>query len=104
MFGMNLMSLYHELMVHTAQALTGIAYSGFNSIAEYEQDLVAMGFPDLLSYLVAGDLDGLYQQCDAFDRRLRAYLTEHAVALNAFDTLDELQGYLEGEWGAAGGD
>ena len=95
MFNLNLMSLYHELMVHMAQAFTGIEYSSFNSLAEYEQDLVALGFPDLLPYVVAGDFAGLYQQCQAFDQRLQQFLTEHSVALNAFATLDDLQKYLE---------
>ena len=58
-------------MVHMAQTFTGIEYSSFNSVAEYEQDLVALGFPDLLSYLVAGDLVGLHRQCRAFDQCLR---------------------------------
>jgi hypothetical protein len=95
MFNFNLMSFYHELMVHMAQAFTGIEYSDFNSLAEYEQDLVGLGFPDLLPYVVARDFAGLYQQCQVFDQRLQQFLTEHSVALNAFATVDELQKYLE---------
>ena len=94
MLNLNLMSVYHELMVHLGRALTGIEYSGFNSLAEYEQDLVALGFPDLWPCLVAEDLEGLHRQCQVFDRRLQQFLTEHSVALNAFATLDELQEYL----------
>lgn len=93
-FNFNLMSLYHELMVHTAQALTGVVYSDFNSIADYEQDLGALGFPDLLSSLVRGDFDMLHCQCQAFDIRLQQYLTEHDVPLYSFATLDELREHL----------
>lgn len=95
MFNLNFMALYHEVMIHTAQALTGIGYSGFNSIAEYEQDLVALGFPDLLSYIVAGDLDGLHAQCQVFDRRLQQFLTEHGVPLYSFASLDDLRDHLK---------
>ena len=95
MFHFMLMSLYHELMIHMAQAFTGIEYSDFNTLAEYEQNLTALGFPDLLPYVVAGNLDGLHQQCRIFDRRLQEFLTEHDVPLNAFATVDELEKFLE---------
>ncbi len=95
MFDFNFISLYHELMIHMAQAFTGIGYSGFNSLAEYEQDLVALGFPDLLSYLVAGDLDGLHQRCQAFDVRLQQFLTEHDVPLCSFADVEALAAYLK---------
>jgi len=95
MFNFTLLSLYHELMIHMAQAFTGVEYSSFNSLAEYEQDLVALGFPDLMPYVVAGDFAGLHRQCQVFDQRLQQFLTEHSVALNAFATLDEFQKYLE---------
>jgi hypothetical protein len=94
-FNFNLISLYHELMIHMARAFSGIEYSSFNSLAEYEQDLAALGFPDLLSYLLAGDLAGLQRQCQTFDERLQQFLSEHSVELNAFATLDELQRYLQ---------
>lgn len=94
-FNFNLLSLYHELMIHMAWAFSGIAYSEFNSIAEYEQDLAAMGFPELLPYVEAGDFAGLYKQCRLFDRHLQEFLTEHDVALNSFATLNELQEYLD---------
>jgi hypothetical protein len=94
-FNFNLTSLYHELMLHIAQAFTGVVYSDFNTLAEYEQDLVALGFPDLLSYVIAGDLEGLHQQCRAFDQRLQAFLIENGAALNAFATLGDLEAYLE---------
>lgn len=94
-FNFNLMSLYHELMIHTAQALTGIEYSSFNSIAEYEQDLAALGFPDLLPYAAAGDFDGLHEQCRVFDIRLREFLTERGVSLYTFANVDELKKHLE---------
>jgi predicted nucleotidyltransferase len=94
LYNFNFMSLYHELMIHIGQALTGIPYSGFNTIEEYEQDLVALGFPDLLSYVVAKDYDGLHQQCQVFDQRLQAYLTERGVSLYTFATLNALREHL----------
>jgi hypothetical protein len=92
--GLDLVSLYHELMIHMAEALTGIPYSGFNSVAEYEQDLVALGFPDLLEPAVAGDVQELHRRCLGFDGRLRAYLGERSVELNAFATPDDLEAWL----------
>ncbi len=91
----NLISLYHELMIHMAWAFSGISYSDFNSLADYEQDLAALGFPDLLPAVEAQDFDLLYEQCITFDQRLRQYLTENGVALNAFADLDALQTYLD---------
>jgi hypothetical protein len=91
-----LVSLYHELMIHITQAFTGIKYSSFNCIAEYEQNLETLGFPNLLSYVVAKDFVGLYRQCQLFDQHLQKFLTEHSVSLNVFATLDELQKNLEG--------
>jgi len=96
MFHFPLISLYHELMIHTAQALTGVAYSDFNSLAEYEQDLVALGFPDLLPYVAAADFQGLHRQCVLFDRRLQEFLSEHSVPLNSFADADALRHYLDG--------
>jgi hypothetical protein len=96
LFGSTLMSLYHELMIHMAQATTGVEYSDFNSLSEYEQDLTAMGFPELLPFVAAGDFTGLHRQCKAFDRHLQAFLTEHSVPLNSFGTIDELQAHLDG--------
>lgn len=94
MYGSTLTSLYHELMIHMARALTGIQYSSFNSLAEYEQDLEALGFPALLPYLEARDYEGLRAACGRFDERLRSYLTEQRVGLNAFASLDELEAWL----------
>ena len=96
MYNVNLVSLYHELMIHITQAFTGIKYSSFNCIAEYEQNLGTLGFPNLLSYVVAKDFVGLYRQCQLFDQHLQKFLTEHSVSLNVFATLDELQKNLEG--------
>jgi hypothetical protein len=95
MYNFNLVSLYHELMIHIAQALTGIKYSNFNCIAEYEQNLETLGFPNLLPYVVAKDFDGLHRQCQLFDQHLQRFLIEYLVALNVFSTLDELQKNLE---------
>ncbi len=94
MFHFPLMSLYHELMIHMAQALKGVEYSGFNSLAEYEQNLTDLGFPDLLPYVAQADFDGLHKQCQVFDECLQQYLTEYGVALNSFATLDGLSKYL----------
>ena len=90
----SLLSLLHEMSCGIAEAATGVSYSGFNGLSEYEQDLVALGFPALLPYLNAQDFDGLRQQCLAFDLRLREFLTERSVPLNSFATLSELQDYL----------
>lgn len=93
----SMVSLYHELSRGIAQVLTGVEYTGFNSLPEYEQDLAAMGFPALLPHLVAGDFVGLHAQCLAFDRRLQEFLTERGVELNKFATLEDLQKYLEAD-------
>ena len=82
-------------LIHMAQALTGVQFSGFNSLVEYEQDLAAFGFPPLLPYLDAGDLAGLHRQCQLFDQRLQSFLTERSVPLNNFGALDELEVYLK---------
>ncbi len=95
LYNFNLMELYHELMFHMTLALTGVEYSAFNSLAEYEQDLVALGFPDLLPYVVAGDLDGLHEQCKAFDQHMQKFLTERSVPLNVFGSVDALERYLK---------
>jgi hypothetical protein len=89
-----LVSLLHEVSHGVAKVTTGISYFGFNGLSEYEQNLVHLGFPALLPYLSAADFDGLYQQCLAFDTRLREFLMEREVPLNSFATLDELQDYL----------
>ena len=91
----SLVSLYHEVMVHMAQATTGVAYGSFSPIADYEQDLSELGFPDLLAAFVADDQQRLGEQLDSFDERLREYLRQHAVGLNAFETVEELRAYLE---------
>jgi hypothetical protein len=93
-YGMGLTSLYHELMIHTSRALTGVEYSRFNCIADYEQDLGALGFPDLLGPLIDEDFDLLQQRCTAFDLRMQEFLTERSVPLNSFASLDELQEHL----------
>ena len=90
----SLLSLLHEISRGVAKVTTGVSYLGFNGLSEYEQNLVDLGFPALLPYLRAGDFEGLYHQCLAFDIRLREFLTERAVPLNNFATLDDLQAYL----------
>lgn len=95
-YNFNVVSLLHELQIHMAWALDGIEYSEFNSVAEYEQNLAALGFPDLLPYLEARDYAGLAEQCRLFDQRLQEYLSENGISLNSFASLDELQVYLDG--------
>jgi hypothetical protein len=90
-----LLSLYHELALGMAHVFTGIRYTGFNSLSEYEQDLVALGFPALLPSVMAGDFTELHRQCRVFDQHLQKFLTEHEVQLNTFATVDELQEYLD---------
>ena len=87
----SLLSLYHELSRMLAQALTGVEYGSFNSLTEYEQDLAALGFPTLTPHLATGDFAALHRQCLLFDQHLRTFLTERAVELDDFATLDELQ-------------
>jgi hypothetical protein len=94
-FDLKLFSFYHELLIHLAEAETGVPYDGFNGLIDYERDLVARGFPDLTAAVVAGDFDALHRQTAEFDARLRATLREQGVALNAFDTLDELAAHLD---------
>jgi hypothetical protein len=77
-----------------AQACTGIKYSGFDSLTEYEQEFVALGFPALLPYVEAGDFTELHRQCLVFDQHLQQFLTEHGVELYTFATIEELQKYL----------
>lgn len=90
----SLLSLLHEMSRGVARVATGVPYTGFNGLSEYEQSLAELGFPALLPYLNAEDFDGLYRQCLAFDMRLREFLMEREVPLNNFATLDELQEYL----------
>jgi hypothetical protein len=90
----SLLSLLHEVSRGVAQVTTGVSYMGFNGLSEYEQNLVALGFPALLPYLGTGDLDGLHRQCQAFDMRLREFLTERGVPLNSFARLDDLRQYI----------
>ncbi len=98
-FTFNLMSTYHEVMIHLAWARTGVAYSDFNSFAEYEQDLAALSFPALLPAIEAGDYAALHTLCLRFDASLRAYLEEQGVPLNEFAGLAELRRYLDGRPG-----
>ena len=90
----SLLSLLHEISRAVARVTTGVSYVGFNGLSEYEQNLVGLGFPALLPFLSTGDFDGLYQQCLAFDMRLREFLIEREVSLNSFATLDDLQKHL----------
>lgn len=86
-----LMSLYHELLVHMALAETGVEYSEFNSLADYEQALTPLGFPALWPYVFAQDFSGLYREVIRFDQRLQQFLVEQGVRLNCYATLDDLR-------------
>ena len=88
------LSLLHELSRMVAQAESGFVAESFNPLADYAQDLTALGFPDLVGPMLAGDFGMLHDRCLAFDRRLRTFLAEHDVALNDFAALDELQRFL----------
>jgi hypothetical protein len=90
----SLLSLLHEVSGGVAKVTTGVSYTAFNGLSEYEQNLVDLGFPALLPFLSARDFDGLYEQCLAFDMRLREFLEEREVPLNSFSTLDDLKKYL----------
>jgi hypothetical protein len=87
-------SLYHELSRGLAQVISGVEYSGFNALSEYEQCLTALGFPALLPYVVNEDFAGLHQQCQAFGQHLEKFLSEGSVQLSKFATLEELQKHL----------
>lgn len=87
-------SVLEELMVRMAQATTGVELSGFHSAADYEQELSALGFPDLLAPLERGDLAELSTRAAAFDRRLRQFLAENDVALCEFADREELRAAL----------
>jgi hypothetical protein len=91
----SLVSVYHEMSRAIAQVLTGVEVSDFNSLAEYEQDLAGLGFPAMTAYLETADFEGLRAQCLVFDQRLREFLSERSVPLNAFATVEQLQGHLE---------
>lgn len=90
----SLLSLMHELSRGVAQVERSVNYTGFNGLSEYEQDLEAMGFPDLLCGAVNNDYEIVLQQCYAFDRRLREFLTSHSVRLNNFTNYQEFKQYL----------
>jgi hypothetical protein len=94
-----LLSLYRELSLAIARGSTGIEYSSFNSLADYEQDLVALGFPALLPHMEVGHFAELHRQCLVFDQHLRRFLTEHSVELYTFATVNELRKYLAVEVG-----
>jgi hypothetical protein len=89
-----LLSLYHELSLILAQVYSGLEYSDFNTLAEYEQDLVALGFPTLLPYVKARDFAELHRQCLLFDQQLQKLLTDRSTKLNSLATVEELQIYL----------
>jgi predicted nucleotidyltransferase len=86
--------LYYEVMVHISRAMTGVQYTSFNCISDFERNLSELGFPDLLALFAAGDFKALERECDVFDDHLRMYLEQHAVALNMFADATQLQEHL----------
>jgi hypothetical protein len=90
-----LVSLYHEVALAVAQGATGVRYSGFNALADYEQAFAGLGFPPLLPYVANGDFVGLHKQCLAFDEQLQQFMAGHNVKSYAFATIEELQHHLE---------
>ncbi len=92
----SLISLYLELSLGITRVLTGVEYSNFNALSDFEQDLVAFGFPPLLPYLASGDFEQLHPQCLAFGEHLEEFLAERSVEMNAYATLDELRSALAG--------
>jgi len=91
----SLVSLYHELSCGMRLVYSGVEYTGFNSLSEYEQDLAASGFPPLLPAFIEKDFDQLQQQILKFDQRLQEFLTKQSVGLNRFADLDALKKYLD---------
>ncbi len=83
--------LYYEVMVHISRALTGMEYTSFNCISDFERNLSEMGFPDLIAHFIAGDFKALERECDVFDKHLRTYLEQHSVTLNVFADANQLQ-------------
>ena len=92
----SLISLYQELSRGITQVFAGIEYSDFNALSEYEQNLVALGFPALLPDLISGDFDRIHQQCLVFGEYLKKYLADQSVELNTYQTLNELRSALTG--------
>jgi hypothetical protein len=88
------LSLLHELSRGIAQAERGFVATNFNGLSDYEQDLAALGFPALAPILLAGDFAELHRQCLVFDVQLKALLTERAVKLNNFASVEVLRRFL----------
>lgn len=88
------LSLLHEMSRAIAQAESGFVATSFNGLRDYECDLMVLGFPALTPHLLAQDYAELYRQSLAFDVRLKTFLTERAVKLNNFASLEELQQFL----------
>ncbi len=90
-----LVSLYHEVALAVAQGATGVGYSGFNALADYEQAFAGLGFPALLPYIIKADFVGLHEQTLAFDQKLRQFMAEQNVKSYAFATIEDLQHHLD---------
>ncbi len=97
----SLLSLTHELSHAIARVTTGAAPSELAVLADYEADLTTLGFPPLVDLMLEQDYAKIREHCEAFDLRLRAFLTERDVGLHAFADLDALRRFLEDEDGRA---
>lgn len=77
-----------------AQVEHGFAETRFNGLSDYEHDLTAPGILALMPPLLSRDFGELHRRYLAFDTRLKAFLTERAVRLNDFVSVEELRGFL----------
>ncbi len=91
----HVLSLQHEISRMIALAEEGIDYGAFSPLGDYGRDLTALGFPSLLEPLERGDLEGLRAACGPFGDRLRTWLAEQGVPLNAFEGAEDLRAWLE---------
>lgn len=95
LFNIPVISLYQELMVHMAEAESGVQFTSFNSLADYEQDLGQIGFPNLLSPILERDFAQLKRDCADFDEKMKEFLLEKGVPLHSFHSMWDLEKYLK---------
>jgi hypothetical protein len=93
-FNLSATSLIHELMIHLSEATDGVAYSDFNGLSDYQKDLEAMGFPDLIEPVGEKDYSELLRRCREFDRRLVSFHEEQNLPLYSYADVEEFEAYL----------
>jgi hypothetical protein len=93
-FNLSATSLIHELMIHLSEATDGVAYSDFNGLSDYQKDLEAMGFPDLIEPVGGKDYNELFRRCKAFDSRLQSFHKEQDIPLYSYADVGEFEAYL----------